>query len=214
MPSTFSWAVVTALLLSLAASAAMFAWLCHRWTTDRPRSALADWARGRRFRLDRDGAARLPAGLAVLLAADPRADVALVRGPVAVVRLTSAAGADGVRPVWHLVVRTTPAVVSVDPAALRPVASPHGASVVDLLSGLGGYPSLLPPERFVVFATDARSGRRLADTPARGLLPHDVGLLAHGATVVLDFSRRPFDGVEFDRLLVVADQVVAHFGGR
>ena len=209
VPPTFSWAALLSLLAALGASAACFAWQTWRWTTGRPRSALADWAGERRFRLDRPPAAALPGGLGVLMAADPRVDVALVRGPVAVVRLSTTAAAGGTRPVWHLLVRATTRPPA-DPVALRPAVAAHGASVVDLLPGLGGYPSLLPPERFVVFATDARSAKRLANAPARGLLPHDVGLLTHGPAVVLDFSRRPFDGVEFDRMLVIAEQIVGH----
>ena len=212
-PSTFSPLAVATMLVALVASGWCFAWLCRRWTTDRPRSALAEWSRGRRFHLDYAPAARLPGGLAILSAADPRPDLAVVRGPVVVVRLTTAPPAPGQpRPTWHLLVRTTPRPPG-DPVALRPAFAPHGASVVDLLPTLGGYPSLLPPERFVAFGTDVRSAKRLANSAARGLLPHDVGLLVHGPAVVLDFSRRPFDGVEFDRMMAVADQVVGHMAG-
>ncbi len=209
VPSTFSWVALLSLLAALGASGACFAWQCRRWTTDRPRSALADWAGGRRFRLDVPPAAQVPAGLGVLMAADPRVEVGLVRGPVAIVRFTTAAraGTTGRRPAWHVLVRTTTAPAA-DAAGLRPVVA--AASVLDLLPSLAGYPSLLPPERFVVHATEARAARWLAGSAARGLMPHDVGLLVHGPAVVLDFSGRPFDGVEFDRMLAVAEQVVAH----
>ena len=209
VPATFSWAALLSLLATLGASSACFAWLCRRWTTDRPRSVLGDWAGDRRFRLDRWPGARLPAGLSILLAADPRVEVAMVRGPVAIVRLTTRAAAGGDRPPWHLLVRTTDRPPA-DPAGLRPVAAGAAASVLDLLPSLTGYPSLLPPERFVVLATDVKPARKLAASAARGLLPPDVGLLVHGPTVVLDFTARPFDGVEFDRMLVVAEQVVQH----
>ncbi len=207
VPSTFSWLALLSLLVALGASSACFAWLCRRWTTDRYRSALADWARDRRFRRDRPPAARLPAGLSILMAADPRVEVALVRGPVTIVRLSTTAA--GHRPPWNLLVRTTDRPPS-DPAGLRPVVASPGRSVLDLLPSLTGYPSLLPPERFAVFAVDVKPARKLAASAARGLLPHDVGLLIHGPAVVLDFSGRPFDGVEFDRMLVVAEQVVGH----
>ena len=206
-PSTFSWVALVSLLAALGASSGCFAWQCRRWTTDRPRSALTDWARVRRFRVDRPPAARLPAGLSVLMAADARAEVVIVRGPVAVVRFTTAApvGSARRRPAWHVLVRTT-AAPAVDRAGVRPVVA--AASVLDLLPSLTAFPSLLPPERFVVQATAAPAARKLAASAARGLLPHDVGLLVHGPAVVLDFSGRPFDGVEFDRMLVVAEQVV------
>jgi hypothetical protein len=210
VPLTFSWAALWSLLLSLAASGATFAWLCRRWTTDRPRSALADWARARRFRVDRPPVAQLPAGLTALLAADPRVELALLRGPVAVVRLSTAARPGGPRPTWNLLVRSTPANPGTDLSGLRPAAAAHGASILDLLPSLGGYPSLLPPERFVACATSAAAARRIANSPARGLLPHDVGLLWQPTAVVLDFSGRPFDGVEVDRMLAIAEQVVGH----
>ncbi len=209
VPSTFSWVALGSLLAALGASGWCFAWLCRRWTTDRPRSALLDWARGRRFRLDVPPAARLPAGLDALLAADPRAEVAIVRGPVAVVRFTTAAGVGsaGRRPAWHALVRTTTAPPAA-PVGLRPAGA--AASVLDLLPGLTGFPSLLPPERFVVHAADRPAARKLAASAARGLLPADVGLLVLGPALVLDFSGRPFDGVEFDRMIAVAEQVVGH----
>ena len=211
VPPTFSWVALVTLLATLAASSACFGWLCRRWTTDRPRSALADWARQRRFRLDRGPALPLPAGLSLLMAADPRVELGLVRGPVSILRLTTAArpGTAGRRPAYHLLVRTTDRPPA-DPAGLRPAVAAQGASVLDLLPSLLGHPSLLPPERFVVVAADRSAARRLAASPARGLLPHDVGLLVHGPAVVLDFSGRPFDGVEFDRMMVVAEQVVHH----
>jgi hypothetical protein len=210
VPATFSWLALVSMLTALAASSGCFAWLCRRWTTGRPQSGLNDWACDRRFRLDRMPSARLPAGLSLLLAADPRVDVALVRGPVTVVRLTTTSAARGYRPLWHLLVRTTDRSTSTDPAGLRPVVAPVGRSMIDLLPSLTGYPSLLPPDRFAVHATDVKPARHLAASAARGLLPHDVGLLVHGPVVILDFTNRPFDGVEFDRMLVVAEQVAGH----
>jgi len=43
----------------------------------------------------------------------------------------------------------------------------------------------------------------------RSLLPPDVGLLLHGRHLVLDFSDRPFDAIEFGRMLALADQLAA-----
>ena len=132
-----------------------------------------------------------------------------MRGPVTIVRLSTSSATAGFRPPWNLLVRTTDRPPA-DPAGLRPAVAGPGLSVLDLLPSLTAYPSLLPPERFAVYAVDVKPARKLAASAARGLLPHDVGLLIHGPAVVLDFSGRPFDGVEFDRMLVVAEQVVGH----
>ena len=35
-----------------------------------------------------------------------------------------------------------------------------------------------------------------------------IGLLLHGEYLLLDFSERPFDPIEFGRMLAVADQLV------
>jgi len=62
-------------------------------------------------------------------------------------------------------------------------------------------------ERFVIFGTDSATARRLSASPIRALLPPDVGMLLHGSRLVLDFSNRPFDAVEFSRVIVLADQI-------
>src|SRR5256885_1785346 len=55
-----------------------------------------------------------------------------------------------------------------------------------------------------------RAALAMATSPVRGLLPPDVGMLVHGPYVTLDFSRRPFDTIEFERMLVVMEQLVTH----
>jgi hypothetical protein len=47
----------------------------------------------------------------------------------------------------------------------------------------------------------------LAESPAQGLLPPDIGLLLIDRMLILDFSGRRFDPVEFDRMLVLAGQI-------
>jgi hypothetical protein len=69
---------------------------------------------------------------------------------------------------------------------------------------------LLTPDRFVACGIDARAAQHIARAPARGLLPPDIGLMLHGPYVTLDFSPRPFDAIEFDRMLVVMEQLVSH----
>ena len=136
-------------------------------------------------------------------------EVALVRGPVVIVRLTTAGEP---RPAWHLLVRAT-AAAAADPVALRPAGAAFGASIVDLLPTLSGHPSLLPPERFVVFATEGRVGQAAGQLRRPRAAPGRTSACSStGRRLVLDFSRRPFDGVEFDRMLAVAEQVVGARG--
>jgi hypothetical protein len=42
------------------------------------------------------------------------------------------------------------------------------------------------------------------------LLPHDLGLILHGRRLILDFSTRPFDGIELSRIVALVEQLAAH----
>jgi hypothetical protein len=53
-------------------------------------------------------------------------------------------------------------------------------------------------------ATDARA---LVAGPARALIPPDIGLIISADQLILDFTLRPFDIVEFSRVLAVAEQL-------
>jgi hypothetical protein len=93
------------------------------------------------------------------------------------------------------------------PAALRPANLPSGSSVIDLYR-LTAFHSL-SNDRFAILAIDATTGVRLSNSSARALLPSDIGLLLTDQYLVLDFSTRPFDPVELDRMISVAEQVCA-----
>ena len=56
--------------------------------------------------------------------------------------------------------------------------------------------------------TDSAAARVVSKSMLRSLLPADLGLLLHGRRLVLDFSDRPFDAIEFGRMLALADQLV------
>ncbi len=133
--------------------------------------------------------------------------MSLTRGPLTLLRLTtpsSGAPSSGTL-VWNILIRELDHAWK--PAGLRPIDKPH--SFLDLFS-LTAFPALLPPERFVVCGSDAKAAREMAKSPARGLLPPDIGFMIHGPYVTLDFSARPFDTIEFERMLVVMEQVVHH----
>ena len=82
-------------------------------------------------------------------------------------------------------------------------------------------PARLTCIRFRVFHCSADLSDSFSTAPTRerprrcravggGLLPADVGLLLYGPRLVLDFSGRPFDTIEFERMIVVAKQIVDH----
>jgi hypothetical protein len=200
MPATFSLGVLFTLLAILLASGRVFYALNRQWTTHRPIEALQEWASDRGFRLQLDKA--LPPALSGLMEVDARIELILTHGSIVLIRLSTAAKGELPRPVWNLLIHESKQ--SQTPAGLRPVSARE--SFLDLFS-LTGFPSLLPPDRFVVFAIDSKDAKRLAAAPARGLLPADIGLLVHGPYVTMDFSSRPFDAIEFDRMLAIMDQV-------
>jgi hypothetical protein len=91
-------------------------------------------------------------------------------------------------------------------AGLRPAG--QKSSLIDLLP-LSQFASLTLGERFVVHALDSSAARNLADAPILGLLPPDVGLILLENEILLEFSSRPFDPIEFGRMIGLADQVAA-----
>jgi hypothetical protein len=64
-------------------------------------------------------------------------------------------------------------------------------------------------ERYTLYSNDSASARTLSKTSAANLLPGDIGLLLIGEYLLLDFSARPFDPIEFGRLIAMADQMQA-----
>jgi hypothetical protein len=106
---------------------------------------------------------------------------------------------------WNVLVREIE--TSWPPTALRPTSAE--ASVVDLFE-LAGFPLLGSSERFVVHGSASKAAAAITRSSARGLMPPDIGMLLHGRTLLLDFSDRPFDTVEFDRMIAVAEQIVGH----
>jgi len=230
----FSFAVLAALGSIVALSVAMFVALTRRWTTDRRRGDVADWARSRGFALsDRETSAPPPfdapaaagraelraatclrdehTALILLEAAEPlggRAAPAPSPPPspaiVAPAALSSPPPPTPVRH-WHVLVRTVES--EWPPTGLRPASA--AASLLDVFP-LASFPLMGPTDRFVVYGTDSAPARRLHKSHVRALLPPDVGVLLYGRHLVLDFTNRPFDTIEFGRMIALADQIVAH----
>jgi hypothetical protein len=198
----FSFSVLLSLMAVLGAAVAVFTWQVRRWTTNRQWRGLLDWARVADFKLtqqDREP----PAPLEVL--PQSRVTTTLTSGPTQVLQLETLGGTAVETRRWHVLVRE---LQSPWPAtALRPA---HATtSLIDLFS-LSSYPLMGEVERFLIFGTDSAAARRLSKSEARALLPPDVGLLLSGSQLVLDFSSRPFDPIEFGRMNALAEQLVSH----
>jgi hypothetical protein len=196
---TFSWVILFTLLLVLGSSVAVFVWQVRRWTTHRGWRDLLDWSRERGFTLSRpDDVAGEPfdrlnstATITTALESDKTRALQL--------RLAN----NGTR--WHVLVRQMSS--GWPTTGLRPSTAP--ASLIDEFA-LSSYPQMGDVTRFVVFGSDSHAARILSKSEARALLPPDVGLLLHGQYLVLDFSARPFDGIELGRMVALADQLVGH----
>jgi len=212
----FSPVVLLTLLVLFGVSAAVFVWQVRRWTLQPGWRALLDWSRERNFKLsrpqspprepfDRFDGARV---MTMLQSGETRAMQLQVPPASAGSAAQGGAGA-GAAPVdpsrWHVLVRQ---IGSAWPATgLRPSHLP--ASLLDQFS-LSSYPRMGETDRFIVFGTDSAAARILSKSHARALLPPDIGLLLHGRHMVLDFSTRPFDGIELGRMVALADQLVRH----
>jgi hypothetical protein len=189
-------------LLSVLGLSCLTLWLLVRRATSHRRwVALSDWARARKFRYRpiRDG--EPPEPFSRMPGARPSVRLWLTSETVDLLQ----AGAPSGDSTWHVLIRQVES--NWPPTALRPTA--NDASMLDLFE-LASFPSMISSERFVIFGADPAAAKTLSGSSLPALLPPDVGLLLHGRHVVLDFSNRPFDAIEFDRMLVLANHLTAH----
>ena len=224
----FSVLTLLAFLGVLGMSSLTFWLLVRRATSHRTWVALSDWGRSRGFRfhpIGGDGAGTrrdAPPPFSTLPAARPNVRLWLsdattqllqLQPPDSAAARPATAGASspgGAEPplvpprTWHALVRQIE--TNWPPTALRPAAREE--SLLDLFS-LASYPSMIASERFVIFGTDSAAAQTVAKSSLPALLPPDVGLLLHGRVLVLDFSARPFDTIEFDRMLALVDHLAA-----
>ncbi|MCS7032827.1 MAG: hypothetical protein NZ561_02405 [Phycisphaerae bacterium] len=196
---TFSWTTFLILLFTVVVTFAMTGILAARWTTWRRYFALRDWARSRRLRLlRRDQMPEdLPEGLAIL------------RPPL---RLR-----------WHLtdgcltLMRAHRAERTCNLLLLRiaggwPATGLRSArrqwTALDWLE-LFSFPSSHGAQRFTLHGREPIAARRLSDSLVRGLLPPDLSILLDGNVMLIDFSDRPFDPIELDRIITLSRQIAA-----
>ena len=208
-PPPFSIWVFVGLLAVLLASSAMFWAHVQRWTYNRHWVALGDWANRNGFKLHRAKRAWVPAPLAELTLPPPNALVSMVGRRTQLLQMDTPAdaargGGDGPAPRWNVLVCD---VEEYWPAtALRPAA--HERSLVDLFQ-LASFPALMASDRFTVHGADAPAARAVVGSMLMALLPQDLGLVLIGRRLVLDFSTRPFDGIELSRIVSLTEQLVA-----
>jgi hypothetical protein len=209
VPPPFSGWVFIGLIVVFGASCLMFYLHVRRWTHNRLWVALGDWATNNRFRLRRAQQAAVPPPLAERSRPPPQALIGLTGDRTTVLQMDTPAGVvhGGVgRPQrWNVLVREID--VEWPATALRP--SAHERSLVDLF-GLASFPALLSSERFTVHGAESSAARAVVSSMLMALLPQDLGLILHGRRLILDFSTRPFDGIELSRVVSLTDQLAAH----
>jgi hypothetical protein len=199
--STYPGAITSLVVLGtlgivLAGSVWIFWMLVKRSTSNRQLAGLAQWARDEGWRmaggpLDRPEPFDILPGIGL----EPHLALTDRSGIESIVQLGN----------WNVLIRRIQTPWK--PTGLRPASAT--SSVLELFS-LSSFPLLGPSDRFVVFATDPPAAAVLSASSTRALLPADVGLLLHGQHLILDFSSRPFDAVELNRMRALAAQIAEH----
>jgi hypothetical protein len=192
-PPAFSFGILVLLLVLLGASVGVFWLLVRRSTSHRQWVTLKEWAREQGFRFRPIKSTALPAAIAAM---SPLVRLSLTSRAASLVQLETGAGQ------WNLLIRKMPGEWI--PSGLRP--AQHAVSLLDELK-LSPYPAYSSNERFHLVSSDAAAARRLSKSITRALIPPDVGLLLWGNWLILDFTHRPFDAVEFGRMLALGEQV-------
>ncbi|HTL27973.1 MAG TPA: hypothetical protein VL282_02080 [Tepidisphaeraceae bacterium] len=208
-PGTFSLVAFFALLVVFGVSLAVFFVLVRRATSHRFRLELEEFGREHGFRLIPLEFARLPPPLDHTSNVQPRwvlesnqTTIVQMHSTIAGVPANPNAMVEPQR--WSVLIRKIGR--SWLPTGLRPTHSK--TSLVDLFS-LASFPALLSIERYTLYSSDSSAARQLSKTSVPALLPGDIGLLLIGEYLLLDFSARPFDPIEFGRMIALADQLQA-----
>ncbi len=192
-PPSFSFGIFFCLLVLLGAAVGTFWFVVQRCTSHRQWVSLKEWARERGFKFGSIDPSTLPRPIAAM---SPLVRLGLTDGRATLVQVETSAGR------WNLLIRKIPGEWI--PSGLRP--AKHDTSLLDELK-LSTYPAYSSSERFHLVSADSAAARKLSKSITRALIPADVGLLLWGNWLVLDFTMRPFDPVEFGRMLALGEQV-------
>lgn len=199
-----SWLLLTLMIVMLIASGWMFSRLTRRWTLGRKLAALRDWARSQRMQFHHNDAA-LPGSVA-RLGTNPRALLSITDSRTWIIQFQTQSPDAGQPPArWHVLVRHlgTP----LPTVGLRPLKAT--SSLLDLLP-MRTFAGMMPSERFMVVGLQRDKALTLEASRISALLPADIGLILLDDALLLDFSSRPYDGIEFSRLLMILDQITLH----
>jgi len=200
-------AIFGSLILILAGSSVIFWLLMRRWTTQRHWLALQDWADENRFKLHGEKRAVAPEILKSITQPEPRVLVSLNDVDTGIVQIEAGQprsdGGTMVR--WNLLIRKLERAWPT--TGFRPASS--GRSILDYFP-LSEMRAMAPTERFVLYGAESRAARALGKSSVAALLPPDVGILLVEQNLVLDFSTRPFDPLELQRVDALAEQIVVH----
>ena len=208
MPGVIGWEVPMVLVVSLLASAWVLRKLVVRWTHQRRVLVMQEWARENDLKVIDALHLSMPEALEELAPLSPTVRQLLAGEDLFVVGFTTPKQNKkdtSQFTTWNAMICR----IKFDwqMTALRPRANASG--LIDLFSTTS-YPSLAPPERFVIFGVDPFDARKLAESKLAGLLPGDIGLVLYKKWLILDFSARPFDTIELSRCRQLMEQLVAN----
>jgi hypothetical protein len=195
-PPEFSISIFVLLLGIFIASLLTFMVLVRRCTTQRRWVWLSEWAQRRKF--SRRASDQFIASLRKILGGEFRILLQLSKPNLTLMQIQT-------QPLqrWNVLVQKRRRLQTVV-AGLRPTAA--AASLLDLAK-LTHFPSSAISTRFTVLAAGSAAARALSDSALRTLLPADIGLLLAEDWLLLDFSTRPLDPIELDRMLALAEQL-------
>jgi hypothetical protein len=196
-----SFSIITAIAVG---SSAVFFALCRRELNRRRDLRLTEWASGA-------GMKPIDPALFSVPPLFPIADRYVVRTVVgfmdvrtAVLSMRTALRGESESASWNVAYRTMLSTSNF--AGLRPVRVER--SIVDLFAETPAAHQTAA-QRFVVVGSDLAATRRLAESSIPSLLPADLGLVRVGQHLLIDFSTRPFDEIEMNRIKSVLDQVAS-----
>lgn len=208
-PPPFSIWTLLGLCAVFGVSCLMFYLHVRRWTHNRLWVALGDWATDNRFKLYRANRISVPPPLSDLSLPPPQALVALTGPRTTILQMDTPAsvahGGVGRPQRWNVLVREIDA--DWPATALRPAS--HERSLADLFA-LASFPALLSSDRFTIHGAESSAARAVVASMLMALLPQDLGLILHGRRLLVDFSTRPFDGIELSRIVALTEQLAAH----
>ncbi len=200
------WVVPAVLLPMLAASTFIYWVLVRRWTVGRRWANLSEWAASNEFHLSREEEPPLPEALAFLPQPKMLLCLSSEKTLIAQVQTASSPGQDPITacPLESAGVQDRVRLAARGPAPVEAFDDRAGFSA-------RGRPARVDAGRAVHRVWAAAPGlRELGNSAVRAPLPPDLALLLAEGWLVLDFSTRPFDPLEFQRMCRPAQQLVAH----